>query len=471
MNKKFLIIALVLIVLLLIVSQAAKNRSARWQGVIDRQEVLRELKSVKSQYDTAVSQGYNSREIERLLIEAKQAFDKNDYNGARILLGRAADLAKELGSSLSKVSPAPSPAISPSPEISPILSPAPSPVTENPCDSAPSDYKAKCNEINDWLDERLVEWKPAAYKPMTFTVVDWPLQSVLAKSGNQDMDDMFLDAMFEINPDAIYLSILPQKYDAYKSRYDNAVRRIKEKNKILIISYNVAGKKEGDPTFSTTPTIDEYIAKEKQYTEYYLDNYKPNYFLVVVEPITENGRLESNWTAIDWKRIISETAGHAKTLNPNVKVGAIMTIQDFGVFDAIKGMSSLDVIGFNIYGNYRIYDEYRDAKCSGDCVGKRLDEIKSIGKEPWILETWENSYYADPASFDAGWRKEINNKWIEVMTYYAQKHGAKNIMPFFTAKFISEDSPFDFKMLENNLKNKERTSLFYAFKNLMNEAR
>lgn len=321
--------------------------------------------------------------------------------------------------------------------------------------------------ITSWLDRKLVEWKLPTRKPMMFTVVDWPLQSVLVKSGSMDLDDMFLDAMLDLGPDAIYLSILPQAYDVYRSRYDHAVQRIKERNKMLIISYNIAGKKEGDPTFLKPPTIEEYIAKEKQYTEYYLNNYKPDYFLVVVEPTTGNGRIETNWNSNDWKKIIYETSAYAKIISPNTKVGAIMTISDFGVFDEIKNTSYLDVIGFNIYGNYRIYDEYKDAKCSGDCVGKRLDEIKAIGKEPWILETWENSYYADPASFDADWREEINNKWIQVMTYYAQKHGAKNIMPFFAAKFIDKGSPFDFNKLESELRNGKRTPLFYTYKDII----
>lgn len=476
MNKKNLIIASVSVVLLVIVFGIIKNRSVKWQDVSDRQEVLQELQAVKSQYDEANPQDYNSREAGELWLKAKAAFDKKDYTGAKILLDRAAGLMSGSGALLltplpsSGVSPISSSAVTLSPTFtpSPKVSLTPFPETENPCVRASATDKAWCNEMNNWLNKKLVEWKPEIQKSMMFTVVDWSLQSALAKSGNSNLDDLFLGAISDLGTDAVYFSIFPQAYDAYKARYDRAAEKIKSGGKKFIMSYNVGGSSENDPTFSSMPTVDQYIQKENQYIDYYMA-YEPDYFLVVVEPYTVSNRVKAKWTAADWKKIIQETSMHVKSINSKTKIGAIMTIADFNVFDAIKNLGTLDIIGFNIYGNRRATEEYKDSVCAGDCVGAKLDEVGRLGKEPWILETWSGS--AGEATFDKDWRSEIDGKWLKVMEYYAQKHGAKNMMPFFTAKFISKGNVFDFNGIERALENKERTEAFYIFKDVIKEAR
>ncbi len=190
---------------------------------------------------------------------------------------------------------------------------------------------------------------------------------------------------------------------------------------------------------------------------------------MAVEPFTANNRVNAVWNANDWKRIIKETSERVKETNPQIKVGAIMSIADFNVFDEIKDMPSLDVIGFNIYARERIYKGYADRKCSGDCVGEKLDEIKNYGKEAWIFETW-SSRFRD-ANFNAEWRTEIDSKYMQVMYYYAQKHGAKNMMPFFSTKFVMSGTPFDFDNLEKSLKSGQRTTVFYEFKDIIEKAR
>ena len=148
-----------------------------------------------------------------------------------------------------------------------------------------------------------------------------------------------------------------------------------------------------------------------------------------------------------------------------------MTIADFKVFDAIKNLKSLDIIGFNLYGNRRMTEEYKDNACSGDCVGEKLEALKAAWKEAWILETWSGP--ASESTFDKDWRAGIDSKWLQVINYYAQMHGARNIMPFFTSKFIMSGSPFAFQFdnLERALKKGERTQVFYDFKKLIEEAK
>lgn len=336
---------------------------------------------------------------------------------------------------------------------------------QDPCGTASPPYTAQCQEIDQWLDQKLVQWKPDAWRPMMFTAVDWPLETSLAKYGDIYLDDLFLDAMLELGVNAVYFSILPQGYDAYSARYAHAAARIKGAGKTLIVSYNVMGGE--DATFPRPPTIDEYIEIAKQYIERYLNDLGPVYLLVAVEPYTLNARIGRSWGPAEWTRIIGETSAWAKAIAPDVRIGAALTIMDFGIFDEIKSMSSLDVLGFNIYGNYRIYDEYQDAVCTGDCVGSRLDELRALGKEPWVFETWACSFTSDPASFYEPWRVVTDPKWITVMAYYAQKHGANNVMPFFSGKLIVDTGVFDFRRLEAGLESGNRTTSFFAFRDVI----
>ena len=350
------------------------------------------------------------------------------------------------------------------------------------CIDAPAQYQQLCYDADAFMDSKIVQWTPITYTPLKFVVEHFALAGSLIRE-DIETDNMFFNAMMELNPDIFSFSIIPQMYDTGKPGYDNAVTLCRANNKEIIFAYHVGGGLALPfPTFDHIPTISEYITKEKTYLGYYISNYNPEYIYVAVEPLTQNQRTGASFTANDWLSIITETCNYVKSISPNTQTGAMLlqtSSLDFSVYERIKNLNNLDIIGFNIYGDGPFYDEYTGSVCTGDCVGTRMNEIQLNRKKAIINETWTG--VESTGILGSLWTEDSDAKWIKMITYYAQKNKSYMIMPFFTLYFI-DYYPYTYpptqeffinllNFLTNSLQLGKRSKVFYAYRDMINEVR
>ncbi len=330
----------------------------------------------------------------------------------------------------------------------------------NPCDSASILYKSKCNELNSWLDQRLVEWKPAAYKPMNFGVYHvYASDNIFVKS-NADFDIKMLDAIEGVNPDTVVLYIRPGAYFSQKERYDELINRIRNDGKMLLI-----GARFDDVNMD----FNGYGNALENYTKNIIALIKPDYYGIVLEPMTMEQKYNFDATDEQWVALVDRIAKLSKQLSPATKTVADGHKEELNFLQMASALASVDIIAFNIYETQGIYPEYSGYLGNGDVVGNSIDFANSKGKETWMLETWTS---ANIGAFQTSmstkeFMKPIDAKWVRVLTYYAQRHNMKAIVPFYTGKFVYYGT--DPKELQSALNSGQRTPVFYVYKDVVSE--
>ncbi|MFH1127238.1 MAG: alpha-amylase family glycosyl hydrolase [archaeon] len=332
---------------------------------------------------------------------------------------------------------------------------------EDPCADVSIIYKSKCNELNTWLDQRILEWKPAEYKPMNFGVYHvYASDNIFVKS-NADFDIKMLDAIEGVNPDTVVLYIRPGSYLSQKERYDALINRIRKDGKKLFI-----GARFDDVKMD----FNGYGNALENYTKSIIAAVKPDYFGIVMEPMTMEQMYNFDATDEQWAALVDRIAKLSKQLSPATKTVADGHKEELNFLKMSSGLESVDIIGFNIYGTEGIYPGYSGYLGKGDVVGNSIDFANEKGKETWILETWTS---ANIGAFQTSmsvqeFMKPIDAKWVRVLTYYAQRHNMKAIVPFYTGKFVYYGT--DPKELQSTVDAGERTLVFYEYQAIIEEA-
>ncbi len=316
------------------------------------------------------------------------------------------------------------------------------------------------NKINIWLDQKIIEWKPVEYKPMNFGVYHVFASDDMFVKSNTEFDNKFLDAIEEVNPDIVVLYIRPNSYFSQKERYDALINKIRIDGKKLFI-----GARFDDVNMD----FNEYSNALENYTRNIIAGIKPDYFGIVIEPQTMEKKYNFTVTDEQWIILVDKIAKLSKQLSSTTKTVADGHVEELNFLQLASKLDSVDIIGFNIYGKAGIYPEYSGYLGNGDVVGNSIDFVNSNGKETWIVETW-TSALVTPQQRERStqdFMKPIDAKWIRLLTYYAQRHNMKTIVPFYTGKFIyyGEDSI----ELEDTLNMGNRTPIFYEYKSVIEE--
>lgn len=346
-------------------------------------------------------------------------------------------------------------------------------------EEVPAEHRDRYNKMDLWLDQKISEWKPAEYKPVSFCAHHLLASEQMINFTDGSFDIPFLEMLEETGIDCVRVSIYPYNYEKYPQRYDALIAKIKEKKLKLMAAYMV-----GDLPQGTVGSFKEYKKKELDFTEMFIKKHNPDYYAVVTEPITMEKRIKlgSRLSDEEWIGLVKEAVDLVKEINPKVKtIAAVNT--EAGQFDLAKklsGVNNLDIIGFQLYGLAGMYKEYKGWAGIGDVVTQTIDYVKTKGKDTWITETWlsipsaetwngtksSNTYFNEPlmAALDA--------KWIRAIAYYAKKNDVKGISPFFTGKFISYPSGNRDEQKNNLLRDfkaNNRTLPFYAYRDVITE--
>jgi len=343
----------------------------------------------------------------------------------------------------------------------------------------PVEHRDRYNKMDLWLDQKISEWKPTEYKPISFCAHHLLASEQMINFTDGSFDLPFLEMLEETGIDCVRLSIFPYNYEKYPQRYDDLIAKIKEKKLKLMVAYMVGNLPQG-----TVGSFKEYKKKELDFTAMFIKKYNPDYYAVVTEPITMEKRIKLGFRLSDeeWIDLVKDAADLVKEINPGVKtIAAVNTeAEQFDLAKKLAAVKNLDIIGFQLYGSAGMYKEYKGWAGTGDVVTQTIDYVKSKGKDTWITETWlsipsaetwngtksSNTYFNDPmmAPLDA--------KWIKLITYYAEKYAIKGVSPFFTGKFISYPSNSRDEQKNNLLrdfKTNNRTLPFYAYRDVIKE--
>lgn len=344
----------------------------------------------------------------------------------------------------------------------------------------PVEHRDRYNSMNLLLEQELIEWQPAEYKPISFCAHHLAASEQMVNWSDGSFDLPFLEMLEGTGIDCVRLSIFPYNYEKYAQRYENLITKIREHNLKLMVAYMV-----GDLPHGAVVSFEEYKKKELDFTEMFIKKYAPDYYAVVTEPITMEKRIKLGKRLSDfqWVELVEEIANLVRKFNPGIKTMAAVNTEP-GQLDLAKkfsGVNNLDIVAFQLYGPAGMYKEYKGWVGKGEVVTDAIEYVQSQGKDTWItetwlslpsIETWEGTKSAN-TYFNRPFMADLDAKWLKVITYYAEKHNIKGISPFFTGKFISYPSSSSREEQKNNLlrdfKANNRTLPFYAYKEAINE--
>ncbi len=319
------------------------------------------------------------------------------------------------------------------------------------CSGAPLQYKSPCEQANAWLDKKLIEWKPAAYRPMKFGTLFPPLSyGGEMYQDNTNFSDIYMSGLKDLNLDVLRIDIY---YDAWLNNdarhigtTGNIISHIKDNGYKLMIVNIGAERYEKNPV-----TWETYRKSMLEMVEKFTTEYKPEYYIIVAEPVTRSyggnhAETSEPVSTDEWISFTNEACNLVKSINPETKVGISTTPFEDEYFTKAAKIDCLDIAGINVYDIYGL-EKSR--------MTELLALAKKEGKEAWILETWLDW----KPSTGKPWKKELDAKWINATAYYAQKNNLDGYMVFFTRHFFSySDKQFE-----------EFMPAFYAYKDVIAE--
>lgn len=259
-----------------------------------------------------------------------------------------------------------------------------------------------------------------------------------------------IDMLEEAGVDAIIFYIDPYdwKDDEIKTYYDRVIKRIKEGQKRLFIGYQ--GSEPGNS--KKYSSYDDYKETQLETIKEIAERYNPDYFSVVVEPITMErwGRL--NISDEQWISLVLDSAALVKKISPETQVVAATTAVELDLLNEFAGMESVDILGIN---------PYREALFT-DYIVKAIDRL-STRKPVYITEIWISG---DSKRF---YPLKLEADFLRFAFDFTQRHNICGITPFFSKRFITAS------LIPNTqqeaLYKGERTSVFYAYKEFISKVK
>mgnify|MGYP000103038927 CR=1 FL=1 len=325
-------------------------------------------------------------------------------------------------------------------------------------------YYRYCS-LKSWLDEMINKISIESFRNMSFNGHHILASENIAPIVPDDIKILFVDILAELGVDTISMNIYPNVYDNIVSSYDQVVSRIREHSRKLVIVYMV-----GENTFDHIPTFEEYLSLEINYTRKLVSKYKPEFYGILVEITTMQKRIGCTFTTDQWVKLITQVHEVVKETCNTTKTFVSLLVEEADRFLNPILETEIDIIAFNVYGSR-----------AAENVGKYITYAKEKScKEVWIWENWWGSQW-DPLTRepliwfrDCYWQ-EINAKWIKLIAYIAQTHGAKMMSPFFTEQFVYCNHEYgkplekQFTEILEAVKNGNRTLTFQEYKQLIEE--
>jgi len=250
-------------------------------------------------------------------------------------------------------------------------------------------------------------------------------------------------------------------------KYDKLIRHIRKSGLALAIN----------PVYSRSyhkiKDFEDFWRKaEKVYLEI-ARRYRPDIFVLVHEPTTQNKRMGFVVKPERWAEFVRKMAAKIRQVSPKTKLGAGVHDKEYDYFKHLVRIEALRYISFDIYN-------LRGLKRINQMIGETID----AGKLVYIEETWRPPCYIPRKgeSFDAIMAKgiglaefaETDALWLEMIVSFASAWGMEAVTPFWTQPFfkyverggdaLSKDYNRD--VMAAVLRG-ERTATFHKFRELI----
>ena len=212
-------------------------------------------------------------------------------------------------------------------------------------------------------------------------------------------------------------------------KYDALIKHIRDRGLELAINpaYSVVSCKIAD--------WDDWCARARKVWREIARRYKPDIFVVVHEPTTQNARMKLKASPEQWAAFAKAAAAAVKKVSPGTDCGAGVLHNEYPYFKEFVRIGALRYISFDVYN-------MRGLKS----VNKMIEEAKEAGKAFYIEETWRPPCYAPGPgdtldrvmAKDVGLAEfaELDRLWLEFVVIYASAWRMDAVTPFWTQTFF-----------------------------------
>jgi hypothetical protein len=213
-------------------------------------------------------------------------------------------------------------------------------------------------------------------------------------------------------------------------------------------------------------SFNEFAAVHRNYTRFFAERFKPEYYSVISEPDTYHytGAVHEAFNLTAWVEETKTSARLVKEVSPGTKVGVSIYYNENELKfyrEAVK-LGELDFIGLNIYsyGSSALHLFNADVLEMFQQVIDQ-DPPGNHGKALWITETWNGV----GGSLFQGWKEDSDVKWIQATAYFAESNGMEGYAINYGYHLISYRGPW----MGGEVNLSSRTKVFYALKALTEE--
>lgn len=297
--------------------------------------------------------------------------------------------------------------------------------------------------------------QPILEKPSEFHPIHFGAQLTFA-SGDMYVDITELKEQLKIieetGVDIIRIDI---NYEAWMTndldnikRHDNIIKQIRNDGKKLMLA------DRGATSFTKNKVTWEYFKQQHlKHTRIFMKRYKPDYYVVVKEPIWYTDfdpMIYTDTTPAMWYELALEACNIVEEINPETKCAVAVYPsgqQEKEFFALSANISNLDIMGVDCYSE-------------SDLMIVKNDLMPLVPKniEIWMLESWNGggSSYLQP------WKKEEDAEWIKKSIYYSQINNFNGYIIYYPLHFSSYTKL-------RGIDWSQRTPAFYIYQEVIEE--
>ncbi len=294
----------------------------------------------------------------------------------------------------------------------------------------------------DWVNQKLVEWKPSSISPMDFGGVFTraSYDNIEASYNTPQVLSADLAMIESTGADYVRIDIgfdaWLQDNTAVKQELSTLASGIASDGKTLVIADAAAESYRHGGGLPWVQFQQAWINRVKTLAA----AFQPAYYIVIKEPgwyvpmITD---ITTNPAAQDpnsWLNLTSYLASAVHSVSPQTRVGVSIAADSLSsnpslyvpYLQGVSSMSGVSFIGFDLYTatGYTLTQNF-------------ISQYGTGGKGVWIAEAWS----ADaPTAFDST-RAQLDASWMWAAYYFGQQEHAQMIIPFFTDLFASYSLP------------------------------
>lgn len=233
-------------------------------------------------------------------------------------------------------------------------------------------------------------------------------------------------------------------------RHDEIIKQIKSDGKLLMLA------DRGAISFKKNKVSWDYFREQHlKHTRIFLEKYKPDYYIVVKEPIWYYkfySMISTDTTPEMWRDLASEACAIVKEVSPKTKCAVAVYAsgeREKEFFALAADIANLDIMGVDVYDDKDI-----------QATTNNLISLVPENKELWMLESWNGgaSSYLQP------WKENDDANWIKKSVYFSQKNNFSGYIAYYPLHFSSYTKLRDVDW-------SKRALPFYVYKSVIEEIR